>query len=118
MRLAESMGEDAICPALETLVAVCRRAGDFAAAKEAVDRYLGIARRVSDFRLYFALRDAADVALDLGDTRAARAYLDEAAPLAVAFDRQCEVTANSDDLERRRKRLVELEAGEPSDTPD
>ncbi len=46
------------------------------------------------------LRDAADVALGLGDTRAARAYVGEGAPGAAALDRQREVTGHSDELEQ------------------
>lgn len=117
VRLAEEMGDDALCPALGTLIAACRAADDLDAAARAADRYLEAARNVSDIRLYYALQDAADVALDLGDASAARRYLDEAAPHAEALDRQREVETFANYMTTQRRRLAEL-VGESGDGGD
>ncbi len=108
VRLAEGMGDDALCPAFESLIAACRAAGDLDAAAQAADRHLEAARRVSRIRIYYALRDSADVALDRGDASAARRHLDEAAPIAEALDRQAEVETFANEMADARRRLAEL----------
>jgi len=109
VRLAEGMGDDVLCIALGVLVDACRAADDVEAAVRASERYLDAARRVGGQRPYFALRDAADVALDRGDVEAARRHLDEAAPIAAAFDRQAGVETWANDLAERQRRLAEVE---------
>ncbi len=108
LRLAEGMGDNVLCGALDALIAACRAAGDLDAAAQAADRHLEAARRVSGIRIYFALRDAADVALDRGDAAAARRHLDEAAPIAEALDRQRDVETFANEMAKRRRRLAEL----------
>ncbi|MCP4664377.1 MAG: tetratricopeptide repeat protein [bacterium] len=108
VRLAEGMGDEALCGALDTLVAACRAAGDLDAAAQAADRHLEAARRIPASRLYGALMNATDVALDRGDAAAASRHLDEAAPIAEALDRQAEVETRANAMARRRRRLAKL----------
>lgn len=105
--LAESMGNDSLVAALDVLVPACRRAGDLPAARSAAERMLAGARRIgTSSRLYFALGNAADVALDEQDTARALALLDEAEPHAEAMDRSRGRTIYRDDLRARRARLA------------
>jgi hypothetical protein len=69
----------------------------------------GARRLGSGYRLYYALRSAADVALDERDAARARALIDEAQPHAEAIDRSRGTTELRDDLQRRRDRLTEIE---------
>jgi tetratricopeptide (TPR) repeat protein len=109
VRLAEGMGDEALTAALEVFIWACRAAGDLAAAREAVERMLQGARRLgSTIRLYYALRNAADVALDEKDATRARTLIDEAEPHAEALDRQRGSTMFRDEIQRRRARLAEL----------
>jgi hypothetical protein len=103
--LAEGMGDDALCTALGVLLDAQRAAADRGAAERTSERRLAAARRTSDYRLYFALRDAADVALDGGDGETARRHLDEAEPLAQALDRQRGVATVVGEIAARRRRL-------------
>lgn len=107
VQLAEAMGDATLSPVLDVLVAAHVAAEDWPSARAAADRMLEVARRLeSAHRLYFALRASADVALGEGDAGRARALLDEAAPLAEAFDRQRGgMTVFRDEIEARRKRL-------------
>jgi tetratricopeptide (TPR) repeat protein len=110
VRLAEGMGDDVIGLGLEVLIETCRADGDLAGARRAADRYVKTARRTrSEYGLYFALRDAADVALDEGDAASARALLDEAAPLAALLDRQSGLQENGNYIANRRERLARLD---------
>lgn len=109
--LAEGLGDDSLCGALEALVAACRADSALDVAGAAADRHLALARRLgSDHRLYFALRDAADVALDRGDAATARAHIAEARPLAAAMDRDNGTTEEQDALDACAARLAALEA--------
>ena len=111
MRLAEGMGDDALGPALEVLIAACRAAADLAAARLAAERYVKTARRAgTDYGLYFALNGAADVALDAGRAGDACALLDEAAPLAELLDRQSGLNEKRAKIARQRERLAQIEA--------
>ena len=59
VQLAEGMGDNALCSALELQIAALRVAGDLGAARQAAARHLDAARRLADaYGLYFALRDA------------------------------------------------------------
>jgi hypothetical protein len=95
---------------LEALIEACRAAGDLPAAGDAAERKLQGARRLgSADRLYFALRSAANVALDEKDAVRARALLDEAEPHAEALDRQRGLTEEQDAIQTRRARLAKLD---------
>ena len=110
MCLAEGMGDDALALAFEVLVEACRKAGNVPAARAASERTIAGARRIgSAERLYFALRDAADVALDEQDADRAHVLIEEAQPHAEAIDRSRGTTLLRDDIQRLRKRLAEIE---------
>lgn len=108
---AERMGDAALCGALSAYVEACRAAHRFQAARLAADRLLQCARRsASQNRLYYALRDAAEVAMDEGEVVRARKLLTEASPIADDLDQSCQNQAWSRDIHRRYARLEELEA--------
>lgn len=107
--LAAGLGDDSLCAALDVLVAACRASGDLDTAHAAAGRMLALARRLAcDERLYFALRDSADVAVDRGDAATARAALAEARPLAEAFDRDSGTVELADELGSLEDRLAAL----------
>ena len=111
VRLAEEMGDEALGPALEVLVAACRAAEDLPAARRAAEQRVKGARRVGiDYDLYFALRGATDVALDEGRTAEAHALLEEAAPLAELLDQQSGLNEKRAEIAQRRERLARMEA--------
>ena len=113
VRLSEGMGDNALAPPLAALVAACLAEGDLPAARAAAERSLQGARRLGDaYRLYFALRNAADVALDEKDAARARAFVDEAEPHAEALDRQRGSTTFRGDIQRLRERLAKPEKPE------
>jgi len=110
VRLAEGMGDEQLTTALAALTEACRAAGDRVGARRAAERHVACARRTgSDYGLYFALRDAADVALDEGQAVEARALLDEVGPLADLLDRQSGLTTVQAEIAQRRERLAQLE---------
>jgi hypothetical protein len=56
--------------------------------------------------LYFALRDAADVALDEGDVTGTEALLAELEPYARALDESRGVTTFATEVAQRRQRMA------------
>ncbi len=109
VEIAEGLGDDALCPALELRVAACRQGGDRDGARQAVEQYLRNARRLgSEYRLYYALRDGADVALDDGDRVQATVLLAELGPLAQAMDRRTGTSSYTQEFARRRTRFDAL----------
>ncbi len=99
VQLAEGMGDDALHPALGALIAACLAQPDLPAARAASDRMLEGARRLgSGYHLYFALREAARVALAEKDAARARVLLGEARPYAEAFDRSRSRTNLRDEI--------------------
>lgn len=103
---AEALGDDALCSALEALVAAARAAGDTDLVTTAAHREREAATRVgSPHALYYALRDCVDVALDQGEHAEARRLLDELAPLADARDQARGDTTYSAEIQDRRARL-------------
>lgn len=107
---AESLGESALCDALAARVRVYRHEGQFAQAHAAVERQREAAERTgSDYYRYFAVRDAADVALDLFDLERARAHFGALESLAAAMDRSRGGTTFAEQLAERRARCDELE---------
>lgn len=102
---AMSLGDSALCDALAVRVRVHRLEGEYTEASAAVVRQLQAAERTgSDYYRYFAVRDAADVAMDLGDTDDARRHLDALAPLAAAMDRSRGGTTFAEQLAECRAR--------------
>lgn len=86
--LAERMGDELLSLAFHACADVCLALEDVAGARAASDRALECARRLRNtYRLYFAVRNAAKVALAENDVARARALIDEAGPHAEAFDR-------------------------------
>jgi tetratricopeptide (TPR) repeat protein len=109
VRLAEPMGDDPICPALEVMVAVCRAEGDLDGAWQAAQRRMEAAGRVGGhIRRYYALRDLVDVALDRGALDIARGLLGELEAHAAALDADRASTTFADEAARRRRRLDDL----------
>ena len=109
--IAADLGPSAQCAALELVVSSARVAGDRDRAREAAERHIQIAFRMRGrYQLYFAFRDAVDVALDEGDTAHARLLLEQAAPCAATLDAQRGGHAFRDDIARRERRLQQLEA--------
>lgn len=108
--VAEGLSDDSLCVALCAMVAACRADGAVHEASVAATHQLRVVRRLqSDLHLHFALRDAADVALDRADAAAARAHIAEARPLAEAIDRDNGTTEERDELDTRAARLAALE---------
>lgn len=105
---AMSLGDSALCDALAVRVRVHRHEGQLAEARATVERQLQAAERTgSDYYRYFAVRDAADVALDLGDRESASEYLKALEPLARDMDRSRGKSTFAAQLAERRTRLAE-----------
>lgn len=101
VQLAEAMGDNVLQPALGALIDACLAQPDLPAARAASDRMLEGARRLdSGYRLYFALRNAAEVALAEKDAARGRVLLGEARPYAEAFDRSRTGTVFRDEIAR------------------
>ena len=103
VRLAEGLGENVLCAALEVAVAAHRGVGDLPRARAAAERHLQLARRFGAFDQYFAVRDRLDVALDEGDRGTAGALLAELQPLAEALDGATGLREKHDECEARRR---------------
>lgn len=104
---AMSLGDSALCDALAVRVRVYRHEGQLSEARTTVQQQLAAAERSgSNYYRYFAVRDAADVAMDLADWEKAREYLDTLAPLATAMDRSRGGTTFAEQLTDRRARLA------------
>jgi tetratricopeptide (TPR) repeat protein len=128
--LAAPLGDDALCPALDTLVETCLAAGDTDAAWQNATRHLAAAHRIGGhYRPYHAIRTAVDVALrrlgrpPAGSAESAaaadRAYLDTAHDLlvdlerhAAALDATADTTVYTAEAAERRTRLARVQAGE------
>jgi hypothetical protein len=119
--LAEPLGDDNLCTALEALVAACRAAGDPDAARHAADRYVDAARRIGGhLRPYYAVRAAVDVALDRADPAdldAARDLLADLARHAAALDKASGTTRYTAWAAERHRRLAEVEDAQQGQTP-
>jgi tetratricopeptide (TPR) repeat protein len=112
--LAEPLGDEALCPALEALTQASRAAGDLTQAWQVTARYLETAGRTGGrTQLYYATRTAVDVALDRADLPAARRLLSELAELAAALDVSADTTISGDAVQERRQRLAGLEEAPP-----
>jgi len=111
VRLAESLGDDALCTSLDVLADACRAAGDLDAAGQAAARHLEAAGRVGGHdRPYFAVRTAVDIALDRADLGTARDLLTELDRHAAPLDAAAGNTVMADEVARRHERLAELTA--------
>lgn len=116
--LAEGMGDESLQPALDVLINACLAQPDLPAARAAAARMLEGARRLgSGYRLYFALRAAAKVALAENDAPRARALLAEAQPYAEALDRSRTGTSFTDELARYRAKADALLVPPSEDEP-
>jgi tetratricopeptide (TPR) repeat protein len=114
VQLAEPLGDDALCPALETLAAACRAAGDLEAAWQAATWHLEAAGRIGGhYRAYYAARDAADVALDRGDHSTAHDLLADLDQHAQAMDTATASATYTTETARRHERLAKLTARSP-----
>lgn len=112
VHLAEGMGDDNLQPALTALIESCLAQKDLAAARVASDHQLEGARRLgSGIRLYFALRDAARVALAEKDAPRTLGLLGEALPCAEALDRSHTGTGFRDEIARYRAQAEALTSG-------
>jgi tetratricopeptide (TPR) repeat protein len=108
--VAEVMGDDALCPALGTLVESCLAIGENGAAWAAANRHLACANRIEGhYRLYYAVRDMVDVALDRHDWHTARQFLSELETHATAMDKMTGRTIFVQETKRRGERLAEPE---------
>jgi tetratricopeptide (TPR) repeat protein len=106
VRLAESLGDDALCPPLDALTAACRAGGDLDAAWQAATRHLETAGRVGGhYRPFYAVRRAVDVALDRGDLDTARRLLADLDSHAAALDAAAGSIAHTDEAAQRHRRL-------------
>jgi len=111
VREAEPLGDDSLFDALATAVAVHRAEGDLDAAAAAAGRLLEVARRLGGhYNLYFAVRDAVDVALDQGILAQARELLAELGEHADALAAADATTTWAGELAERRERLTQAES--------
>jgi len=111
VREAEPLGDDSLFDALATAVAVHRAEGDLDAAAVAAGRLLEVARRLGGhYKLYFAVRDVVDVALDQGDLGQARELLAELGEHADALAAADATTTWAGELASRRERLSQAES--------
>jgi tetratricopeptide (TPR) repeat protein len=109
VRLAEALGDNALCSALGVLVAVCRREGDLEQAWEAATRWVDAARQVDGHvRSHRALQVAVDVALDRGELVAAGELLEELEQHAAALDADTGRNNSTKAVADRRTRLQRL----------
>ena len=93
---------------------MCRATHDLDGAWQAATRHLEAARRVGGhYSLYYAVRDAVDVALDRADLEAARRLLADLDTHAAAIDATAATTTHNDETAQRHHRLTELDK-EPS----
>jgi tetratricopeptide (TPR) repeat protein len=112
VRLAEPLGDDALCTALGTLVAACRAVPDLDTAWQAVTRHLDAATRIGGhYRPYHAIRDAVDIALDRNDLETARRLLADLDTHATALDTTAATTIHSGETAQRHHRLATLDTG-------
>jgi hypothetical protein len=111
VKLAESLGDDALCSALDSLVVACHTDRDLDAAWRAATRQLEAARRVGDdFWPYYACRAAIDVAIDRCDLGTARTLLAELERHAVAMDKASGSIDYTTEAAGRRQRFSDREA--------
>jgi tetratricopeptide (TPR) repeat protein len=111
VRLAEHLGDVALCTALAALTAACRAAGEPDAAWAAATRCLDAAGRIGGhYRPYFATRDAVDVALDRGDLTTATHVLADLDQHAATMDTATGTTTYTGETAQRRQRLTRLKA--------
>ena len=111
VRLAEPLGDDALCMALDVLVEACLGGGDLDAAWQAATRYREAAGRVGGHdRPYFAVWAALDVALDRGDLAAAGELLAELDRHATVLDADAGGNRFAQVVAQQRQRLDHLQA--------
>jgi tetratricopeptide (TPR) repeat protein len=104
---AEPLGDNPLTPALEVLVAAQRAVGDLDAAWHTATRHLQTARRIgTHHRLYYALRDAVDIAIDRADHPTAHTLLTELDHHATALDTDTATTTHTTETTRQRQRLT------------
>jgi tetratricopeptide (TPR) repeat protein len=117
VQLADTLGDVALRTALEVLAAACRAGGDLDSAWQAATRYLDISHRLGGhYMLYYATRDALDIALDRRDQASVDQLLTELAPHASALDTDTNNTTFADEVTQRRHLSIEIEAVERSGT--
>lgn len=110
--LAEPLGADDQCDALDRLGQACRAQGDLAAAWDTAERHMRIAARIGGHYFpYYATRNAADIALDRADHVTALRFLADLDVHAQAMDTAAETTTHAADVARIRRRLGEQDAG-------
>jgi hypothetical protein len=110
VRLAEPLGDDALCLALGALVGACRAVGDLDGARRAATWGLDAAGRVGGHhRPYYATRDAVDVALDRSDADTARRLLADLDAHAAAIDAQTATDTRARATAQLRARLAQLD---------
>jgi tetratricopeptide (TPR) repeat protein len=110
VREAEPLGDDSLRTALDVAIAVHRAEGDLDASAAAAGRLLETARRLGGhYNLYFAVRAAADVALDRGDLDHARELLGELEEHSEALAAADATPVWARELEQRRQRFSEAE---------
>jgi hypothetical protein len=110
VRLAETLGDDALTGALDVFIEACRAGGDLDAAWQAATRLREATGRIGGHnRPYFAVRAALDVALDRGNLAVAEDLLAELDGHAAALDADTRNTAFADEVAQRRERLNQLQ---------
>jgi len=111
VQLAEPLGDDALGTSLGLLAEASRADGDLDAAWQAAIRYLDAAGRVGGhLRPYYAVREAADIALDREDLAAVDQLLGELYEHATALDTTTGTTTYTGETARRHQRLAALTA--------
>ncbi|WP_127500203.1 tetratricopeptide repeat protein [Actinoplanes solisilvae] len=109
VREAGPLGDEALRLPLHALVAAQRALGDLDAATATAARYVDCAHRLnSTYVLFFALRSAADVALDRHDVTTARDLLAGLELQASVLDDANGHTRRSAEVAKRRHRLSTL----------
>lgn len=112
VEIAEFLGDRDMLRSLSPLIAAHRALKNYDDAWLAVGRSLELAERLGGHRkLFNALLDAADVALDRRDFASARTFIDQLGPHAAALDIDTATTNRARKVGERRRRLEELERG-------
>jgi tetratricopeptide (TPR) repeat protein len=105
--IAEALGGNALNTALEVLAAAHQAAGDLETAWQVANRLLHVARGINvPVRLYYALRQAVDIAIHRADQGTAHILLDELDQHARALDKDSARGRFANDVATRRKRLT------------
>jgi tetratricopeptide (TPR) repeat protein len=109
VRLAEQLGDEALCVSLDVQAEACRAERDLDAAWQAATRRMEAAGRIGGhYRPYYAALTATDIALDRADHAAAQQILADLDEHARAMDSVTGSTTHTAEAAHRHERLDEL----------